>query len=184
MSITFRPLDASDLPRLATWLMEAHVREFYQPLPIARDEVVAEYAPLIGNDTPTICHLAVGDGVPFGYIQSYRNDAYPEWAELIQAHDGISLDLFIGDPAFLHRGIGRATLAAYLEQIAHPHFAESRAYIAHAIGNAAALRCSQAVGFRPVREFIEEGVRTVLLVRDARAPSAQEAAYLLPRPSG
>jgi aminoglycoside 6'-N-acetyltransferase len=165
MTITFRPLDMSDMPRLARWLMAPHVRQFYQPAPITLAEVVAEYAPMIGERTPTICHIASA-GAPFAYVQSYRNRAYPDWAELIEAQDGISLDLFIGDPAFLHRGLGRALTGAYLEQVAVPHFAgETRAYIAHACANTTALRCSQAAGFRPLREFTEEGVPTLLLAR-------------------
>jgi RimJ/RimL family protein N-acetyltransferase len=166
MTLTFRPLEMSDLPRLTTWLMEPHVRTFYQSAPITLAEVTAEYAPMIGNRTPTICHLAVSDGAPFGYVQSYRNLAYPEWAELIGAHDGISVDLFIGDPAFLQGGFGRALLREYLAQVALVHFVpETRAYIAHAVANAPALRCSQAAGFRPLREFLEDGVPTLLLMR-------------------
>ena len=168
MSITFRPLDTSDLTRLAAWLMEPHVRRFYQPAPITLAEVTAEYAPMIGNHTPTICHLAVSGGAPFAYVQSYRNLAYPEWAATIAVDDGISVDLFIGDPAFLHRGFGRALLDAYLTQVGFAHFrTETRAYIAHATANTTALRCSKAAGFRPLREFMEDGVPTLLLVRDA-----------------
>jgi aminoglycoside 6'-N-acetyltransferase len=167
MTITFRPVDISDLPRLAVWLMEPHVRRFYQPAPITLEEVTAEYAPMIGNATPTICHLAVSNGTPFAYVQSYRNLDYPEWAEMIDVRDGISVDLFIGEPVFLHQGFGRALLEAYLKQIARPHFApETRTYIAHATANASALRCSQAAGFRPLHEFMEDGVPTLLLMRE------------------
>src|SRR5579871_6740726 len=138
--ITFRPLELADMARLAAWLMEPHVRAFYQPAPITLAEVTAEYAPMVGNAMPTICHIALYGGTPFAYVQSYRNLDYPEWAELIEVGDGISVDFFIGDPAFLHRGMGRALLAAYLRDEAFPHFAETRAYIAHAVANATALR--------------------------------------------
>jgi aminoglycoside 6'-N-acetyltransferase len=163
-AVTFRPLAMPDMPRLAVWLMEPHVRRFYQPAPITRDEVVAEYAPMVGNATPTICHIALSAGTPFAYVQSYRNVDYPEWADLIGVVDGISIDLFIGDPAFLHRGMGRAFLAAYLHDVALPYFAEQRAYISHAAANTTALACSQAAGFRPLRAFMEDGVPTLLLV--------------------
>jgi aminoglycoside 6'-N-acetyltransferase len=170
MTITFHPVDISEMPRLAAWLMEPHVRRFYQPAPITLEEVIAEYGPMLGNRTPTICHLAASEGTPFAYVQSYRNLDYPEWADLIDVRDGISVDLFIGEPAFLHRGFGRAVLRAYLDQVALAHFAtETRAYIAHATANAPALRCSQAAGFRPLREFLEDGVPTLLLVRETRS---------------
>jgi aminoglycoside 6'-N-acetyltransferase len=169
MTITFRPVDLSDMPRLAAWLMQPHVRKFYQPARITLDEVVAEYAPMIGNDTPTICHIAMSEGAPFAYVQSYRNLDYPEWAALIDVGDGISVDLFIGEPTFLHRGMGRVLLVGYLKEVALAHFAETRAYIAHATANASALRCSQAAGFRPLREFVEDGVPTLLLMQEASA---------------
>jgi|SRR5579864_3344444 len=170
MTITFRPLDMSDMPRLARWLMAPHVRQFYQPAAITLAEVIAEYAPMIGERTPTICHIACASE-PFAYVQSYRNRAYPDWADLIEAQDGISLDLFIGEPAFLHRGFGRALILAYLREVARSHFAgETHAYIAHACANEKALRCSQAVGFQPLREFMEDGVPTLLLTREMGDP--------------
>ena len=87
--------------------------------------------------------------------------------------DGISLDLFIGDPAFLHRGCGRALLREYLTRVACPHFAtETHAYIAHAAANTSALRCSQAAGFRPLRTFLEGEVRTQLLAREMPGPTS------------
>ena len=90
----------------------------------------------------------------------------------------ISVDLFIGEPTFLHRGFGRAMLRAYLNQVALAHFAaETRAYIAHATANASALRCSQAVGFRPLREFMECGVPTLLLVREAGSAGVPPALF-------
>ena len=60
------------------------------------------------------------------------------------------------------------TLEEYLDQVVRVHFAaETRACIAHATANAAVLRCSQASGFRPLREFMECGIPTLLLVREA-----------------
>jgi aminoglycoside 6'-N-acetyltransferase len=163
-AIGFRPARRSDLLTLASWLVERHVQRFYQKTPISLDEIAAEYGPIIRGETPDICHLAVSDGTPFAYLQCYRNVDYPDWAAIIGASDGVSVDLFIGDPAYLHRGYGRLMLHEYLQRIAFPHFGnETRAYIAHELANTAALRCSQAAGFKPLREFFEEGVKMLLL---------------------
>src|SRR5271165_321459 len=89
---------------------------------------------------------------------------FPEWVDIIVVNDGISVDLFVGEPAYLHRGFGRAALCGYLLEVAFPYYAgETRAYIAHEPLNTAALRCSRAVGFRPLRKFLEGGVEMVLL---------------------
>jgi aminoglycoside 6'-N-acetyltransferase len=170
-ALSFRPLAATDLPRLTAWLAEPHVRTFYQKTLVSLADVTAEYGPVIRGEEPSLSHIALSAGVPFAYLQCYRNSDYPEWAELIGAEGGISIDLFIGDPAFLHRGLGRAVLREYLRQVAFPAFAgEPQAYIGHELTNTAALRCSCAVGFRPLRHFIENGIETSLLVIDLPMP--------------
>jgi aminoglycoside 6'-N-acetyltransferase len=163
--ISFRPLTASDLPMLTVWLAEPHVRAFYQKTPATLADVALEYGPAIRGEEPTICHLASHGGVPFAYLQCYRNADYPEWVDTIAVAEGICVDLFIGDPAYLRRGFGRAALAGYLRHVAFPHFAgEARAYIGHELSNMRALQCSEAVGFRPLRPFQENGIETMLLV--------------------
>ncbi|HEY2446408.1 MAG TPA: GNAT family N-acetyltransferase [Rhizomicrobium sp.] len=170
--IDFRPASEHDFPRLAAWLAEPHVRKFYQKLPVTAEEVALEYGPAVRNEEPTLCHLALSGQTPFAYLQCYRNADYPEWAELIGAHDGVSIDLYIGEPAFLHRGFGRAALGDYLRRIAFERFgSEQRAYISHEPANAAALKCSMALGFRPVRAFFENGVKMILLDMDRGAPA-------------
>ncbi len=165
-SIGFRPVRISDLPTLTRWLAEPHVRNFYQKTPVSLAEVAAEYEPVVSGETPDICHLALNDGAPFAYLQCYRNVDYPNWTAIIEVNDGLSVDLFIGEPDYLGRGFGRLMLSEYLPRIAFPYFVgEACAYIAHELANAAALRCSQAAGFRPFREFLEDGIKMLLLAK-------------------
>src|SRR5271165_3683439 len=109
--IKFRPLREADLPMLTEWLAEPHVRRFYQKHPVTLPDVALEYGPTLRADEPSLSHLAIRNGTPFGYLQCYRNADYPEWCAVINVHDGISVDLFIGDPACLRRGLGRAALS-------------------------------------------------------------------------
>jgi aminoglycoside 6'-N-acetyltransferase len=163
--ITFRRLAQSDLPMLTDWLAEPHVRRFYQKTAVSLEDVAIEYAPVIRGEEPSSSHLAFCDGEPFAYLQCYRNADYPDWARLIDVADGISIDLFIGNPGYLRRGMGRTALRAYVQQVAFPLYArEQRAYIGHDLTNTAALRCSEAAGFRPLRPFVEDGVEMLLLV--------------------
>jgi aminoglycoside 6'-N-acetyltransferase len=161
--VAFRPVLMADVPMLTRWLGEPHVRRFYQKAPITRDEVAAEYSPMIRGETPDIVHLALTDGAPFGYIQCYRNADYPDWADVIDVRDGISVDFFVGEPRCLGQGFGRLLLGGFLQRIAFLHFAaETQATTAHEPANTAALRCSQSVGFRFVREFLEDGAPMLL----------------------
>ncbi len=165
--VTFRRLAETDFPVLAQWLAEPHVRAFYQKDPVSLAQVASEYGPAVRLEEPTICSLALHRGAPFAYLQCYRNLDYPEWANVIGAADGISIDLFIGDPAYLGRGFGQSALRAYLDEVAFPSYAgERRAYIGHELTNHAALRCSKAVGFQPLRRFSEDGVEMQLLATE------------------
>lgn len=152
---------------LARWLAEPHVRRFYQKTPVTLDEIVREYGPALRGEEPTYCHLALYLGAPFAYLQCYRNADYPDWARTIGVADGVSIDLYIGEPAFLHRGLGRAALGAYLRDVAFAHFpAERRGYIGHDPGNTAALRCSESAGFRRIGTFVENGIEMALLAAE------------------
>jgi aminoglycoside 6'-N-acetyltransferase len=163
--IAFRPLGLADCPLLAGWLSQPHVRRFYQKEPITLEEVEAEYGPTIRGEEPSLSHLALSGGAPFAYLQCYANMAYPAYAQTLGVDHGVSVDLYIGDPAFVGRGFGRAMLAGYLACVAFPaHPDEDLAYIAHEPANAAALACSQSVGFRPLRHVVEDGVVDQLLV--------------------
>jgi aminoglycoside 6'-N-acetyltransferase len=165
--IEFQDLAERDFPTLSRWLAEPHVRRFYQKTPVTLGEIAREYGPAIRGKEPTRCYLAISDGTPFAYLQCYRNTDYPDWVEIIGAGDGVSIDLYIGDPAFLHRGLGRAALRGYLHRIALARFpAERRGYIGHEPANTAALRCSEAAGFRRIRTFVEHGTEMVLLTAE------------------
>jgi aminoglycoside 6'-N-acetyltransferase len=163
--VSFRPVRAADFAVMTGWLNQPHVRRFYQAAPIGVEEVAAEYGPAARGEEPTLMHLALSEGEPFGYLQCYLNASYPEYGDLIGAGEGVSIDLYLGDPARLGRGYGRAMLAGYLDQVVWPSWPEeTRAYIAHELDNAPALACSQAVGFRPLRAFLEDGRQNRLLV--------------------
>ncbi len=173
--ISFRPLAERDFPLLTTWLAQPHVRRFYQKTPVTLADVASEYGAAIRGEEPSICHLALTEGAPFAYLQSYRNADYRAWVDIIDADDGISVDLYIGEGAYLGRGFGRAALAEYLRRLAFPHHAgTTRAYIGHELINEAALQCSRAVGFRPLRTFVEDG-RDMLLLALERADLERRA---------
>ena len=161
--IGFRPLATTDFPLLCRWLGEPHVRAFYQRTPASLEEVAAKHSPRVRGEVPTVCHLALRRGAPFAYLQCYRNADWPDWAEEIGHADGISIDLYIGEPTYVGRGFGRAMLAAYLRDIAFGLFDDDMAYIAHDVTNTAALTCSMAVGFQEIGAFVEDGVSMRLL---------------------
>ena len=164
-NISFRPLDKDDLPLLHRWLNEPHMRTFYQKTPLTIESVIEKYTPRIERKVPAHSHIVLADGTAIGKIQCYRAVDYPDFAGEIGVEDGISVDLFIGEPAFLGQGLGKAMLGAYLHLVAFVLFPEeTRCYICHEKSNIPALSCSKSAGFEYVRDVVESGERSELLV--------------------
>ncbi len=163
--ITFRPLVEADFPAFTDWLNRPHLRRYFQKKPISLSEVISKYGSRVRGETPTRCHLALLDGRPFGYLQCYRIAAYPDWAALIGEADGIGVDLLIFEPDLILKGLGRAMLSAYLRDIAFLLFPdEQRCFIGQENENVAGWRTSESVGFHYVRDFVEDGAPSRLLV--------------------
>jgi len=163
-AVGFRSVTEADLPLLHAWLNRPHLRQFYQKRPITLDEVRAEYAPAIRGEEPGRLHLALQEGRPFGYLQCYRNLDYPDYARELALGDGTSIDFYIGEPDRLRRGLGKRMERSYVLDVVFPLYpAESHCYVCHEAANLAALACSQAAGFRPLRDVIEAGQPSRLL---------------------
>ncbi|MGO4450673.1 GNAT family N-acetyltransferase [Phyllobacterium sp. TAF24] len=163
-AISFRPASLSYLPLMARWLMTPHVRAFYQPDPITPREVAEEYGPMFTGETPDICHIAYYGEQPFGYLQCYSNADYEEWVESTGADAGISLDLFIGEPAYVGKGFEQLMLKQYLALIAFSHFADERfAYVSYEAENLDAIGAAETAGFRRIDEFDEGGDHIIVL---------------------
>ncbi len=169
IEITYQPLAETDLPLLTEWLNRPHLRAFYQREPISAVDVAAKYGPRIRGEVPTHSWLAVRGERPFGYLQCYRVADWPQWQATIGVEHGVSIDLFIGEPDLIGRGVGNRMLRGYVDQVAFPlHPGEQLCWIGHELDNQAARRCSAAAGFSPVGEYDEDGARCILMVRQGR----------------
>lgn len=164
--IEFRELAESDLPLMQEWLARPHVKRWYQPRSMSLADVEDRYLPFIRKEVPTSSHIGQVDGEPAGYLQCYRVADWPDWAALADIDDGISVDLLIGPERFLHRGLGRTILAAYLQLAFGLYPRERTCWIAHAEDNAGAIACSRAVGFQYVRTFVEKDTSMKLMCLD------------------
>ena len=92
---TFRALTAEDLPRLHDWLARPHVARWWKGAGTL-EGTRREFAELLASDSNTRGFIALYDGQPAGFVQSY----------LVMGAGGG----FIADPALLGRGLGAALL--------------------------------------------------------------------------
>jgi aminoglycoside 6'-N-acetyltransferase len=114
--VTLRPLAEADLPRLARWLAEPHVAQWWRDSADLAS-VRAQYLPAIEGADPTEIFVIEVDGQPAGLIQQYLVADEAEWALAIEATGTASgnaagIDYLIGEPALTGRGHGTAAIVA------------------------------------------------------------------------
>lgn len=150
-NMRFEPVMEAHLPMLAQWLHTPHIREWWgdpkEELGFIRDMVE-------GRDS-TRPFLIVLDGRPVGYIQCwfighYQNEQWVKdhpWLMEFPS-ETVGIDLSIGDPGLVSKGIGSAALAAFVRRlIGEGH---GSIIIDPDRGNARAIRAYSKAGFRPV----------------------------------
>jgi RimJ/RimL family protein N-acetyltransferase len=153
--IGFRPLTASDLPLLYEWLQREHVQRWWTDRE-TYDEVVQHYLPAIEGSEPTDLYLILSEGLPVGFIQTYRVSDYPEYRDLVAVEEGVAgVDLFVAEPELTGRGFGSEALRRFVADIVFSD-PEIRACVADPDAeNIASLRAFEKAGFRIVRRFVD-----------------------------
>lgn len=104
--IEFRPIAASDLPRLQAWLEREHVALWW------RDESAEDHA------DPNEHFIIELDGEPVGMIQTYLVDDYPEWKAVVGAEPDLAgVDLLIGEEQLTGAGVGPRVLEQFARAV-------------------------------------------------------------------
>jgi aminoglycoside 6'-N-acetyltransferase len=148
-NITFCPLTHADLPLMHRWLNNGPAFEWYGLKPTTLEEIVAEYTPKIAQTEQVFGFVIVIDGQAAGYIQWYLIHDHPEYAVQMDVPvDSAGIDLFIGEEAFIHRGLGAPILRAFLREIVFADERVEQAIIGPDERNAIAIRSYEKAGFR------------------------------------
>ena len=166
-SITFRPLAREDFPLLHRWLNTPHVLEWWDNPGPTYESVVEEYTPRVEGSEPVECFIMLRDGAPIGFIQQYGvDDADPYRGYVPPSTHAVGIDLFIGEPHFVHRGLGSALIRRFLLDVAFAGDAVSVCVIDPSVRNDIAIRAYEKAGFRHVATFQQEGEKdpTYLMV--------------------
>jgi aminoglycoside 6'-N-acetyltransferase len=151
----FAPLRDDDLPIVRRWLLEPHVKRWWDegvksPYP---DAAIEEYREAIEGKDPTYHYVVRVDGRPAGMFQHYRIGDDPEYAEaLALGEDAVGIDLFIGEVDLIGRGHGPQMVVQFLRDVAFPFHGIDVCVIGPSVKNVAAIRAYEKAGFRPLRE--------------------------------
>jgi RimJ/RimL family protein N-acetyltransferase len=159
-TITFRPLQAADLPLLHRWLLNPAVARWWDGV-ADYAAIIAKYTPRIEGLSPTRCYLICDAATPVGYIQTYRPAAYSDYASAIgAADDAASVDVFIGEDSHRWRGFGPLAIRAFLREVVFVDPSITHCLIDPHPDNTVAIRAYQRVGFRIIRHLDDDGSGT------------------------
>jgi aminoglycoside 6'-N-acetyltransferase len=164
--IDLRPLAAGDFPLLHAWFNSPHMQPYYMDpgAHMSEQELREKFSPRIDGLQPEKCFIAETGGSAYGYIQAYPNNEYAEISSLIGETQGVSIDYFIGEPDMLGKSLGSAMLREF-QRRRFPEFFPNHSIITlhHDIENTAALRCSMAAGFQPLRKTLKASRELLVL---------------------
>ena len=154
--IGFEAVGHRHLDLLLEWFSQPHVREWWGP---PEEELAAVEADLEGGGFAM--WIATLDGAPFGYVQ----DGDPAGAEepyYANTPEGArAVDLLIGPPSHLGRGLAAPMLRAFAR-----HVAERGArglLLDPDAANERAVRAYRRAGFREIRRHRDGDRETVVL---------------------
>lgn len=149
-ALGFRPMTMSDLPLMHRWLQTPHVNEWWhEGRGNSLEGVIKKYAPRIRGEQPTAPYLILYGEQPIGYIQTYRIADWPDYARHVQADEvAAGLDLFNGESAYLHQGLGPHIIRRFLREVVFADPGVESCIIGPEPDNQAAIRTYARAGFR------------------------------------
>lgn len=162
LSIDFRSLQCSDCALLLKWLNLPHVQQWWTEddldYPLTLAALIEKYRAMVEGDDPTRAYIILIEQTPIGYIQVYRLSDAPIYQGLWSNSDrGVGVDLYIGDPSFLHRGYGSRILRRFLQRIVFGELAADRCVVDPDPMNRIAIRAYEKAGFRYCRTMRQVG---------------------------
>ena len=148
--LAFRPMARADLPQLRRWLAEPHVAEWWTSAEETEEAVEAiEAGERVGRAHPVQPWIVEVGGTPIGFLQWYRVEDEADWFPDLEIPPGtVALDVAIGDPSRIGRGLGRRVVLEFCHHVLRSAAPDStEVWIDPDPRNERAVRCYRSVGF-------------------------------------
>ena len=165
-----------DYSLVARWRAEPHVAEWWDTDDAGGAALTERYRPRTEVSSPTVAGIITLEGRPVGYLQFYPWDDHPdEMATMGLAADEntFGLDILIGEPDLIDRGVGSAAVALLCRYLFDERGAAAVA-LTTAEANLRAQRAYEKAGMRKVARVLDtdtvngERVPSWLMVVDRR----------------
>jgi aminoglycoside 6'-N-acetyltransferase len=154
----------ADLPLLECWLRRPHVMKWWG----------AQDASALAQRSRETDAVVTSHGEPVGYLcwQTLSASERAEAGLTDLPDDLVDIDILIGEPEFLGRGVGPRALVLLLAKLRREGV--GFAGLGTSASNRAALRAFEKAGFRPFRDFEDpEFGPCTYMVAQLRAPVAR-----------
>jgi RimJ/RimL family protein N-acetyltransferase len=168
--LALRPMTAADLPMMGEWLRRPHILEWWGD----PEEEIAYMTDMVEGRDPTRPFLILLDGVPAGYIQSWRlGDVFGTKWETLEPWvtkfppETVGVDITLAEESNLSRGLGSAAIRLFVAMLmAEGH---QRIIIDPDPANTRAVRSYQKAGFRVIPELAGKTPGVLLMQFDRSA---------------
>lgn len=178
--ISFRALEAADLPLLAGWLGQPHVHRWWYQDPA---NVEADFNPThrAARGEPGEDLLVLADGVPVGLVQrsliaAFADDLEP-LEQLVDVPAGAyTVDYLIGDVRLTGNGLGPRVISAAVADLWTRQPAATCVIVPVAAANRASWRALEHAGF--------QRIGTGWLTPDNPIDDGSHVIYRIDRPRG
>ena len=166
--VRLRLMTADDIPMLAEWFRRPHVLEWWdaEEAALPLEQIRALYLPEAMALEKVTPYIAMHDGRPLGYAQSYvAMGSGGGWWET-ETDPGVrGIDQFIAVPEKLGQGLGTALVKELVRML----FADDTVTLVQTDPdptNARAIRCYEKAGFRRLRSIVTPDGPAEYMVRD------------------
>src|SRR5262245_10620504 len=153
-------MTATDLPLVLHWLQQPHVVQWWGD--------THEQFELVSGDLEVEAmdqYIVATGGRPFGYIQCYDPEVWPDNGLGEHPRGTRGIDQFIGEPDMVDHGHGSAFMRTFIERVLA--VASPRVITDPDPGNARAIRAYQNAGFEKMHLVDTPDGVALLMVRNA-----------------
>jgi aminoglycoside 6'-N-acetyltransferase Ib len=175
--VTLRLMTEDDIPRLHAWLRRPHVAEWWAgEESLSLEEARVEYSPRVMASDRETPYIAMLEGQPIGYAQSYvALGCGGGWWE-DETDPGVrGIDQFLSEASLLGRGLGTSLVAALVELLfCDP--AVTKVQTDPEPTNLRAIRCYEKAGFKAVRTIVTPDGAALYMLRERAQASALPSA--------
>ena len=116
--IEFRKANESDIIKIRNWIKNNEfVKKWYYKGIVPKFKTLERKIIKRQEIKNFYSFIIVFNDVDIGYIQSYDVDGWGTWSRKVKIFDNtVSLDYFIGDINYIHRGYGKIIILEFIKQ--------------------------------------------------------------------